>query len=122
ALLARKRFQVIEQPSRRNWAKYSLKRSWSSGVHKTGGSERGSRSAQAWRRSRSVLIMPAATTTRATRVRRQADRLLPPAVPSNPGKRCVVGQRVHRVDQRRAGPAELRRPLSAASAGGARLL
>src|SRR5438093_1343672 len=63
ALLARKRSQVIEQPSRRNWAKYSLKRSWSSGVHKTGGSERGSRSAQAWRRSRSVLIMPAATTT-----------------------------------------------------------
>src|SRR5262245_5081198 len=48
--------------------------------------------------------------------------VLPAAVLSDSGERPLVGPRLHRVDERRAGEAALRRPLSAASAGGPRLL
>ena len=51
-----------------------------------------------------------------------ADRLLSAAVPSDAGERSVVGQRLHRMDQRGEGAAELCRPLPAASALRSRLL
>ena len=52
----------------------------------------------------------------------QADRLLPAAVPSDSGKRRVVGQGVHRVDVGDARQAAVRRALPTASAGRARVL
>ena len=52
----------------------------------------------------------------------QGDRVLPAAVPSDSRERSVVGQGVHRVDQRVARQAAVRRPLPAASARRARVL
>lgn len=49
-------------------------------------------------------------------------RLLSPAVPRLRRERCVVGPRLHRMDQRDDGRAELSRALSAARAGGSRSL
>src|SRR6185436_2165072 len=51
-----------------------------------------------------------------------ADRVLPAAVPPHPGKRSVVGQGLHGVDERGARHAAVRRPRTAAPAGRARLL
>ena len=52
----------------------------------------------------------------------QGHRVLPAAVPPDPGERRVVGQGVHRVVERRPRPAAVRRPLSAALARRARVL
>ena len=49
-------------------------------------------------------------------VRAKADRVLPAAVPSDPGERRLVGQGVHRVAQRRARATAVRGPHSAAAA------
>src|SRR5690606_27062019 len=50
------------------------------------------------------------------------DRLLPPAVPPDPGEQRVVGSRVHRVDQRRSRPALVPRSPAAAPPLRARVL
>ena len=49
-------------------------------------------------------------------------RVLPAAIPPDARERPVVGRRLHRMDQRGEGAAELHRPLPAASAGRSRLL
>ena len=49
-------------------------------------------------------------------------RVLPAAVPPDPGERRLVGRGLHRVDQRAPRTADLPRPRAAARAGRARLL
>ena len=59
---------------------------------------------------------------RGRRRRREADRVLPAAVPPDPRERRVVGRGLHRVDERGQGRAAVPGPLPAAPAGRPRLL